>query len=299
MATLLDTNILRGHTLKIDKFIDETQKLRRLIAENTTGGVCTAYLTGSCPNGNHCMFKHNRVPQTLICKHYLRGLCKKGEYCEFQHVYDLSRMPTCQFFLAFGECGNPDCPFLHVKSSESLGECEDYKNGFCERGPKCSATHTRREFCADYLTGFCELGPNCPNAHPKFEEDGGKERRRRAAMMRAAEMGETNITDDDIGRGFFTERVSYRQAHTAKPQQTMNSITCNRCGELGHFAAQCPSAGPADKHKIRKMEDVQCFRCGEKGHYANVCNGQRKPLPPGVAPPQQFNQRGPPMQQRR
>ena len=162
-------------------------------------------------------------------------------------------MPTCQFFLAYGECGNPDCNFLHVRSVEQLGDCDDYALGFCPSGPRCDRAHRRLQLCADWLTGFCPRGPDCKEQHPKYELDGGRERRRRQARQRAERQRQQLLEGggggggggDEEGRGFFTERVTFRQAHAAKPSLPLSSIVCNACGLSGHFAAQCPSRGAA------------------------------------------------------
>ena len=291
MAVPLSNCSWDAYPLALDSLVDSMQHQKRFTQLNTQGGVCTYFLhQQSCVRSSHCPFKHHRTPQLLICKHYLRGLCKKGDSCDFQHQYDLSRMPTCQFFLAYGECGNPDCNFLHVKTDMEEEDCDDYKHGFCAAGVRCERIHKRAVLCGDWLAGFCFRGPECEKAHPKFELDGGKERRRQQAkqrekkklMMLAAD-ADRGITED--GRGYFTERVTYKQAHAPKQQQTVASITCNICHQQGHFAAACPqraeSGGGGGAGRGRSMDDVQCFRCGERGHYANVCQNPKRAPPEG------------------
>ena len=280
------------YPLSLDTLVDSMQAQKRFTQLNTQGGVCSYYLNGqSCIRSSHCPFKHHRTPQLLVCKHYLRGLCKKGDCCDFVHQYDLSRMPTCQFFLAYGECGNPDCNFLHVKQDAEEEDCDDYTHGFCPLGVKCERTHKRAVVCAAWLAGFCASGLECDSAHPKFELDGGKERRRaqakqrekRQQMMLAAD-ADRGMTED--GRGYFTERVTYKMAHQPKQTTSIASITCNICHQQGHFAAACPQRteggmGGGGMGRGRSMDDVQCFRCGERGHYANVCQNPKRAPPEG------------------
>lgn len=62
-----------------------------------------------------------------VCRHWLRSLCMKGDACGFLHQYDKSRMPICQFFRLYGECGEQDCAFKHT--NEVIKECNMYVDG--------------------------------------------------------------------------------------------------------------------------------------------------------------------------
>ena len=123
-----------------EPFIDQQQLAKRTHALELDRPVCKYYTKGSCMRGGDCPYRHNRSGTTasdsseVVCKHWLRGLCKKAENCEFLHEYDLSKMPACHFFTTFGECHNPDCPFLHVKAVDSDKECPYYIRGFCKHG---------------------------------------------------------------------------------------------------------------------------------------------------------------------
>ncbi|SPR01421.1 Cleavage and polyadenylation specificity factor subunit 4 [Plasmodiophora brassicae] len=144
---------------------------RRLAAKlGDTRPVCKYFLKGGC-NKTDCEFKHARGSRekSVVCKHWLRGLCKKDEQCEFLHEFDMSRMPICHFWTTYGECSNPDCPFLHLKPEDRVKDCLWYYRGFCKHGPKCRNRHVRNEPCVDYMAGFCPKGPDCKFGHPKFE----------------------------------------------------------------------------------------------------------------------------------
>ena len=104
----------------------------------------------------------------VVCKHWLRGLCKKGDTCDFLHRLDHDRMPECWYFSNFGECGNKECIFLHVRPDEKASECPWYARGFCKHGQRCRHRHTLKKPCPKYLAGFCPDGPACSLGHPKY-----------------------------------------------------------------------------------------------------------------------------------
>jgi cleavage and polyadenylation specificity factor subunit 4 len=71
-------------------------------------------------------------------------------------------MSECQFYNQNGYCQNGDeCLYVHVKEDSKLPVCEDYDNGFCEKGPRCGKRHVRRKICSFYLAGFCPEGREC------------------------------------------------------------------------------------------------------------------------------------------
>lgn len=91
------------------------------------------------------------IPVLLLCA---AGLCKKGaDTCESLHVYDLSKMPLCQFIIDYGACHNADCLFNHTRPEtvEEKPDCIWYARGFCKQGPECKRRHRKKEMCPDYL----------------------------------------------------------------------------------------------------------------------------------------------------
>jgi Zinc knuckle len=52
-----------------------------------------------------------------------------------------------------------------------------------------------------------------------------------------------------------------------------DSIVCNRCGELGHYASSCPVS----------YKSALCSNCGKHGHLAKACRGTS--LPSGTSAP--------------
>ena len=235
------------------------------------------------------------------------GLCKKGaDVCESLHIYDLSKMPFCQFVIDYGSCHNPDCLFNHARPKErEVKDCIWYARGFCKLGPNCKSRHRKREMCPDYLAGFCELGPACPKGHPKWllpaEMDLGtpqydsagnlipgsdQPRLRSLRSLIGMAMPTNNLLSGGSGGGGATKE---------RRTQTLDEIQCNLCKQFGHMAGACPNAprpppglvgyghpsGGGGGGVVRDLSIVQCFRCGEIGHYANVCRGEKREPPEG------------------
>jgi len=166
-------------------------------------GLVNFFLKGSCSKGKECPYKHTRGERSVVCKHWLRGLCKKGEACEFLHQYDLRKMPECYFFSKYGECGNPECMYLHINPEDKVRECQWYARGFCKHGMKCRHKHIKKMMCENYFHGFCPDGTNCQFAHPKF----------------------------DIPKDEGEQKV----------QPVIKTLQCEKCGQYGHMSPQCPN----------------------------------------------------------
>lgn len=219
--------------------------------DKSGSAICTYFLSGTCSKGVSCPFRHVRGERLVVCKHWLRGLCKKGDNCEFLHEYDMTKMPECYFYSRFGECGNKECPFLHIDPEQKMKICAWYDRGFCRHGANCKNRHVRRIMCLNYICGFCLDGPNCKYVHPRFD----------------------------------------LPIEAQNSQSKKSSFICHFCNEIGHKAVACPQLMPSlkreqtnshdtipyrppnsnIKHDLRPLEQVTCFKCGEKGHYANKC----------------------------
>lgn len=248
-------------TFSIEKMLEQQTGAQALMfpgMDKSGSAICTFFLTSTCSKGSLCPFRHIKGERAVVCKHWLRGLCKKGDDCEFLHEFDMTKMPECYFFSRFGECGNKECPFLHIDPEKKIKVCPWYDRGFCRHGALCKNRHVRRVLCVNYLCGFCLEGPNCKFVHPKFDLP--------------------IIETTAVSRGKMT-------------------LTCHRCNEVGHKAVACPRASgiasvPAGdnfsvatsasqhsnrpfysgfRHDLRPLDQVTCFKCGDKGHYANKC----------------------------
>lgn len=239
-------------------------------------GDCKYHKRGMCPKS--CNFSRSQGGNLVVCKHWLRALCKKGTGCEFLHEYDLSKMPTCQFFTKYGECSNPECLYRHVNMEEQRMDCPYYARGFCKAGPECMYRHVKKDVCVNYLAGFCKNGKECPNGHPKFEQP---------------------AEPDDVSK------------------RIRQPLICHNCGEQGHKVSNCPKPQPErSRAQNRPLSEVQCYKCGEMGHFANHCTssgggyrhdhnqqrqeGHSRPGPPRGGqqgpPPGQWAPSGPPPQ---
>uniref|UniRef100_A0A8C6QSF4 Cleavage and polyadenylation specificity factor subunit 4 n=1 Tax=Nannospalax galili TaxID=1026970 RepID=A0A8C6QSF4_NANGA len=129
--------------------------------DKSSSAVCNFFAKGLCEKGSLCPLRHEQGEKRVVCKHWLRGLCRKGDCCNFLHQYDVSRMPVCYFHSKFGDCGNKECPFLHVTPASKIQDCPWYDQGFCKDGPLCKYRHVRQVMCLNYFTGFCPQGPKC------------------------------------------------------------------------------------------------------------------------------------------
>lgn len=65
---------------------------------------------------------------------FLTGNCTV-EKCLLSHNVNLSKMPTCKFYL-LGMCSKSDCLYLHKKVNEKTEICVDFLKGFCEQAEK-------------------------------------------------------------------------------------------------------------------------------------------------------------------
>ncbi|KAL3875485.1 hypothetical protein ACJMK2_033431 [Sinanodonta woodiana] len=226
--------------------------------DKSGAAVCTFYLINVCSKGSACPFRHVKGDRTIVCKHWLRGLCKKGDDCEFLHEYDMTKMPECYFFSKFGQCSNKECPFLHIDPDKKIKDCPWYDRGFCRHGPNCKNRHVRRTLCINYLNGFCLDGPNCQYMHPSFDLP---------VMDPLLQAKKASIVCHHCGE-------SGHKAASCHKLLSENKI--NRPEINNHHQFQTPMQSlPADMHVgpdgRRPLESVTCFKCGEKGHYANKC----------------------------
>ena len=172
---------------------------------------------------------YNSRRHKVVCKHWLRGLCKKGDDCDFLHKLDHDRMPDCWYFTQFGECGNKECLFQHVRPDEKTDECPWYARGFCKHGPRCRHRHTQKKPCPKYLAGVCPECPECSFGHPKYELP-------------------STVGSAMVPRGTMT--AFEREI----------AVTCYKCWQKGHYANRCPNQrvpGPMEQTMSTTQQQQQ------------------------------------------
>ena len=52
----------------------------------------------------------------------------------------------------------------------------------------------------------------------------------------------------------------------------MNTQTCNRCGQKGHYRVDCPEK-LKDGSSVNTADTRTCYRCNQPGHIARDCTG--------------------------
>ncbi|XP_070579776.1 cleavage and polyadenylation specificity factor subunit 4-like [Ptychodera flava] len=233
--------------------------------DKSGSAICSFFKRGDCSKGGSCPFRHVRGDRSIVCKHWLRGLCKKGDQCEFLHEYDMTKMPECFFFSKFGQCSNKECPFLHIDPESKIKDCPWYDRGFCKHGPHCRNRHTRRVICVQYLCGLCLEGPNCKFMHPKFElpvvnDPATAQKKANITCHSCGEQGHKAI---NCPRFPVTPSEQPIQVMGMPPPMHHMMQQDDRMQHSHHHSQ--PKGAP------RPLESVTCFKCGEKGHYANKC----------------------------
>lgn len=233
-----------------------------------------------CSKATACPFRHIKGEKTVVCKHWLRGLCKKGDDCEFLHEFDMTKMPECFFFSKYGQCNNKECPFLHIDPEQKVKVCPWYDRGFCRHGPNCKNRHVRRLICQNYLCGFCLDGSKCKFMHPSYDlpvmddktkkpiftchncgETGHKSYQCPKVTQPTTTVAAANTSPDmkvnirphggagipgsgyHYGRGAYhrpTVRLGFNFKPDGDANQTLDYITCFKCGMKGHYANKCP-----------------------------------------------------------
>lgn len=128
--------------------LSKTALKRRKIAQNRAPKIakkkelCRFYTQhGRCHNYSKCPYIHD-PKKVALCHAYLRGECK-DDHCLLQHSNEklAHRMPACYHFNR-GNCLAERCIYAHVHVNGNAPICEDFKKGFCPRGPTCQLKHT-------------------------------------------------------------------------------------------------------------------------------------------------------------
>jgi len=56
-----------------------------------------------------------------------------------------------------GECGNKECPFLHIDPEKKIKVCAWYDRGFCRHGNCCSIPLILTQIAIDHFYRMCLL----------------------------------------------------------------------------------------------------------------------------------------------
>jgi cleavage and polyadenylation specificity factor subunit 4 len=68
--------------------------------------------------------------KTKTCPFWIIGKCNHAaENCKYSHVYDLEKLPECQYKLEQDCPKGTDCIYKHIKDLRA--DCPYYLRGFC------------------------------------------------------------------------------------------------------------------------------------------------------------------------
>ncbi|XP_063718818.1 cleavage and polyadenylation specificity factor subunit 4-like [Symsagittifera roscoffensis] len=214
---------------------------------------------GVCGN-SECQFLHlNPEDRTRICLWYDRGFCKHGAGCKNRHL----RKVICQNWV-IGFCPEgPECKFAHPKFDLPVTNDTMQKPGggvvICHN---CREVGHKATFCPQ-RPGNNQHMQNHNNNHGNAIETGG---------------GTGNPVYGQPGVGQPRPVVChhcFEPGHkiTVCPRLIGGSIQ-TADGEHIPISMQQAAMNPIF-HKLpyvpRPIESVTCFKCGDKGHYANKC----------------------------
>lgn len=234
--------------------------------DKSGAAVCEYFMRNMCNRGALCPFRHTKGEKTVVCKHWLRGLCKKGDQCEFLHEYDMTKMPECYFYSKFGECSNKECQYLHIDPESKIKDCPWYDRGFCKHGPSCRHRHVRRVICLNYMCGFCPEGPKCKHMHPRFELPVKDEAGEKKSIM-------------NIVCHYCTQPGHKASSCPTNPHKENFKMNFNNQSNINVVPVSMNSQVEHERPMMRRpLETVTCYKCGDKGHYANKCPKSRSEL---------------------
>lgn len=246
-----------------------------------------------CPLGNRCPFRHespsalNFTPAShrehgkrTVCKHWLRGLCKKGDTCDYLHEYDLRRMPECRFFATFGYCNSGDeCLYLHIDNKAKVRECENYKRGFCSKGPSCEKKHVRRPACPLYMAGFCPKGFECRLGHIKSNPPSAASRSNSPVQTHRPLTADEAFGPRDRGgdRGDMTMMRSRGAGGRYDGGGGGGGDAYGSAARQSYAPRSTNEADGGEGGRRKDLSQVTCYKCGDRGHFANACPNPNRP----------------------
>jgi cleavage and polyadenylation specificity factor subunit 4 len=205
---------------------------------------------GVCGN-SECQFLHlNPEDRTRICLWYDRGFCKHGAACKNKHL----RKVICQNFLV-GFCPEgPECKYAHPTFDLPVSNDLNQKGG----GIVC---HNCRE------PGH--KATICPRRQIPMASAAD------LAAVAGGNSGSIQIGQAGFGMPRPVVCHCFEPGHkiTVCPKLLGGTIQ-GPDGEHIAISMQQAAMNPLF-HKLpyvpRPIESVTCFKCGEKGHYANKC----------------------------
>ncbi|XP_074648002.1 cleavage and polyadenylation specificity factor subunit 4-like [Tubulanus polymorphus] len=192
---------------------------------------CPWYDRGFCRHGPNCKNRHVR---RVICPNYLCGFCPEGPNCKFMHPkFDIpstdpndktrKTLLICHYCGEFGHKANScfkakDAGVLTLPNTGPAGQPKNFTNPATI--PLTDRTNQTGGSALSINTGNPGVGGNTapvPHTPRPFYQQGFRPR--------------------------FQQHYGHRfqgQHNNGTPKRALETVTCYKCGEKGHYANKCP-----------------------------------------------------------
>ncbi|XP_072028825.1 cleavage and polyadenylation specificity factor subunit 4-like [Amphiura filiformis] len=228
--------------------------------------VCKHWLRGLCKKGDECEFLHQydmtKMPECFFFTKF--GMCSNKE-CPFLHIDPMSKMKDCAWYDR-GFCKHgPLCKNRHIRRVM----CQNYLNGFCLDGPNCKFQHPKWDLpLQDMKETIRKI--TCHNC--------GESGHKAYQCTNDPQSGNQNVSSSNTSQrphqSYHGKPIVCHNCHEPGHKAYECPATQSAPQQVQVLGAIDTNArsNTADHHRsFRAVDTVTCFKCGNKGHYANKC----------------------------